>query len=153
VAISNNKLTLFFVLLRAIVWIIWGVIFGAGAFLFAFASAKLHNQAIKLEVILSYDYVMYICVVLMAGAAADFFCSAQRPWPNRVVPILVCIPFLFALGFIFESGGSKPTNETLMIYLRIIYVVISFFFCLGIKSVLFYEDSFEKTNKLTNAKF
>jgi len=134
-------LLLFYVFVKSILWLLTGIFFGASTFILVFASKILYDQPIHLSTLITYDYIMFLCVCLMSGAAADFVCSPHRVWGNRLAPLLVCIVFLSLLCFVFNPMVHTQPNEKILKIMTIAYSIITVCFCSCIKSVLFYEES------------
>jgi|GEM_PF-5449262 len=138
--ISPKLLILFYVFIKSLIWMLVGIIFGAITFILVFASKVLYDKPINVHTLITYDYIMFLCVTLMAGAAADFVNSPKRVWGNRLSPLFVCIILLLVLCFVFHPMVNIKPDGSILKWLTITYSIIAFLFCTAIKSTLFYEE-------------
>jgi len=126
-----------------------GVFFGAATFFLVFASKVLYGQNINFNTLMTYDYIMYLCVCLMAAAAIDIFTSPNKDWGNRISPLLFCVISVLILYVIFNPMLTQKPDETILKTLALCYIYATIIFCGAIKMSLFYEENYN----LKNVKF
>jgi hypothetical protein len=125
---------------KSIIWMLIGVGFGAVTFFLIFATRILYDKPIDLHTLLSYDYIMFLCVSVTAGASADWFNSPFRGWFNRTLPLFGCGFALGAVCFIFHPLVKETPDPLFLKGMTKIYVVLAFLVCTTLKSILFFEE-------------
>jgi hypothetical protein len=128
-----------YVIIKSFLWILIGTIFGFSAFFLIFASKILYGQKIDIHQLLNYEFIVYLCVALMAGAAADWANLPDRHWGSRICPMMFCVILLFLLYTVFNPAAPHP-KEAILKYITTFYVTVCVVFCMLIKANIFYEE-------------
>jgi len=131
----------FYVILKSFIWILIGIFFGISTFVLVFASKYLYGQPFDFNKYLSYEYIMYLCVALMAGAAADYG-NYPRGW-KRIIPLFFCSMLLLILYIVFNPQIPQHPRESVVKIMAIVYSGVAFVFCMIIKSTIFLEECSE----------
>ena len=127
------------------------VVFSSMSFIIIFAAKALYDKTVILTSLFTYDYITFLCVALMAGAAADYFNSPiNKSWTERSMPIVLCVICVFGLSFVFHPFVKEKPDQNILKGITFFYCTIAVFFCGIYKSILFYEES---KNLLPTIKF
>src|SRR5437870_718363 len=93
--------------LRALVWVVFGVAFGVISILLILASSiifKQQDKRIMASNLLDNQFITFLCVALMAGAAADYILSVTFKKERRIIVLLFLVIVSIIACFIFNPA-------------------------------------------------
>lgn len=144
---NPKRLLLFFAILKSVIWMAFGFLFGSASIIIMFTANLVYDKQIDLHILLSDNYVMFLCIGLMAGSAADYFNSPGKPWSERIIPILLTALMVAILGFLYHPFVKETHSENVIRFITVCYCIFTFIFCGVYKSILFYEESCRSEEK------
>jgi len=134
-------------MLKSLIWIGIGAVFGTATFISVFTSSLLFKNShttiagvIKSSSQFNYDYLLYLCVCLMAGAAADHCCSTNKTISSRILPISACVIALGIVFYVFNPAVKYDLNSNILDILTYTYVGGTVIFCASLKTPIFYQE-------------
>lgn len=133
-----NFMAVLFAVIKSFVWVLLGVFYGASAFFLLFSSRYLYGQSYDFKKYFTYEFIMYLCVALMASAASDY-ADYPRGW-KRIIPLGFCTLLLMWVYNIFNPAIPQHPQENIVENMAIGYGVMAIVFCMVFKGRLFYEE-------------
>ena len=127
--------------LRATVWLLFGVVFGFASILLIFASSAIfENKGTPVDIphLVDPEFIIFLCVALMAGAGADYMLSVNFAKSKRLNVLLFILLITSASWFVLNPILSA--SEVVLLWFTTIVAVVTIVFCLWAKTVIFYKE-------------
>lgn len=124
---------------KSIAWLIIGVFAGLSSLVILFASSAIFSRPINGRII-DDSIIVYLCIALMSGAAADFLlCGHYEIWPRLFVFSLVII-LILVIWLVFNPNNANPPTPQAIKSVVDWYIMITIGYCVGLKTVIFYKE-------------
>ncbi|HWB26666.1 MAG TPA: hypothetical protein VG738_14375 [Chitinophagaceae bacterium] len=134
---------------RALLWLFFGTIFGLASLLLVFASAAIFTHHINGKIIDDY-VIVFLCIALMSGAGSDYLLSVNHHMGWRSFAFSLIIIALVISFYLFNPNNRITADAGILNGFTYGYVGFTSIYCIGLKGVIFYQESVNKHNSKNN---
>lgn len=127
--------------LKATLWLVLGVFFGFASVLLILTSSKIFEGRLNVSDVADLvdpEFIVFLCVALMAGAGADYILSVNFIRSKRVNVLCLIIIATGTAWFIFNP--KTKATDSFLYWTSIGFSVVAIIFCLWVKTILFYKE-------------
>jgi len=126
---------------RSFVWLLIGVIFGLASILLILGSSFIFAKPLDINCVIDNNVIVFLCIALMSAAGADFLLTGNyHPGWRFAAFFGLPIPLLLLAYFLFSPNNINTPDANILIKIVWGYVILSFFYCIGLKSLLIYRE-------------
>jgi len=141
-------------ILRSFFWFTIGSIFGLGAIGLVLASSFLFANKLNFGDLGDPKIVIFLFVGLMGGAGTDFLLTGNYPRALRGLLFCLVLIGLLIAWILLNPNNKIPPRGTVVFGAMWSYGIVSFIYCMILKSLLIYRERLNHTRAhlLTNSR-
>lgn len=125
---------------RSLAWLAIGVFFGLVSIMFILASSVLFDKSMNTSDLFDCNVIVFLCIALMSGAAADFLLTGNYHVGWRATAFAFTIVASLFAWVLFGPNNKVPPSVNVKDAVSETYGLATLIYCVGLKALLIYRE-------------